>query len=132
VQSGRPVNCNGYVPQSLRPELGQDTGLYNYGASTFYCPDDNGNDVLRQRGDEGRTPWQYTFDVGVAYIPSWADNNLTIKFDIRNLFNAQEVTEYVEASQQGGGSFPEAELNFKRPINYQAPRNMRLTVRYSF
>jgi len=132
VQSGRPVNCNGFVPlDDLDPD-GSDAGsLAFYGASSFYCRTaDGGPQQLTQRGQFGRTPWQYTFDVSAAYSPEFAEG-LTFQVDVFNLFNTQRVTEY---SEQGDLIRADETIsrNFLNDVNYQAPRAVRFSVRYEF
>ncbi|MCE4355314.1 TonB-dependent receptor [Xanthomonas hortorum] len=88
-----------------------------------------GTRVLRQRGDEGRTPWTWTFDLAAAYIPNWADNKLRFKLDVFNLFNNDRVTEYNEFSE---ASRDVISPNYLNDVNYQTPRSFRLTARYDF
>src|SRR5690606_26744939 len=78
AQTGRPVNCQGYVPLELAGEW--DVGTLNaYSGSSFYCLNEDGTRTLHNRGDPGRTPWTWTFDEAVAYIPNWADGKLEVK-----------------------------------------------------
>ena len=129
VQSGRPVSCNGYVPLA---GLGVDaSSLQAYSASSFYCVDENGNTVLTQRGQYGETPWTYMVDVGVAYVPAWADGKLVLRADIFNLFDFDKVTEYEETGEFNRAS-PTRNPDFLNDVNYQSPRAVRLTARYSF
>lgn len=130
VQSGRPVNCQGFIPfdnPALVESLGVDAGnLAAYGASTYYC-----DGVLGNRGDRGRTPWTKNIDVGISYVPQWLEG-LSFKIDIRNIFNFQQVTEYVETAESGSATANVPEPDFLEPINYQSPRRVSLTARYSF
>lgn len=132
VQSGRPVNCNGFVPlDDLDPD-GSDVGsLAFYGASSFYCRrSDGGPQELTHRGQFGRTPWTYNIDFLAAYQPTWAEG-LTFQVDVFNVFNTQRVTEY---SEQGDliRADESISLNFLNDVNYQTPRSVRLSVRYEF
>lgn len=148
VQSGRPVNCNGFLPLSALDIGDPDEGsLAAYSASSFYCldqdgtiiddgdtPDDPEDDLryrLTNRGDYGRTPWSNTVDVAVRYTPNWARQNLTFQVDVFNLFDSRTVTEYNEQSQV---TRTETELdpNFLNDVNYQTPRSFRLTARYKW
>jgi hypothetical protein len=129
IQSGRPVNCNGYVPLT---GLGVDASSLNaYGPSSFYCLDQNGNKFLSSRGAYGRTPWIKNFDVNVAYLPAWANGKLTLQLDVFNVFNFQKVTEYNETTELSRAT-PTYNPNFLNAVNYQTPRSMRFTVRYNF
>ena len=129
MQSGRPISCTGYIPlQQFQEELGVDYGgLASYGASSYYC-----GGVLGQRGDQGRTPWIYNVDMGLSYKPSEFEGNLTFKLDIRNIFNMQKVTEFEEQGEVGSGTNPIANPDFMTPVNFQSPRNVRLTARFQF
>jgi hypothetical protein len=137
VQSGRPVNCQGYVPF---PGDEDDGTLNAYGPSSFYCSDPNNIDpvtlenvsYLSNRGDFGRTPWSWNFDMSVAYIPGWADKKLTLQVDAFNVFNLDSVTEYNETSNQTGRNPLLFDPNFLNDVNYQSPRALRFTARYEF
>lgn len=129
VQSGRPVNCNGYIPLE---GTGVDRGGLNaYGPSSFYCLAPNGTRYLSNRGDFGRTPWTKSFDLSLAYVPSWAGKKLTLQADIFNVLDASKVTEYYEVSENNRAT-PTVEPNFLNDVNYQAPRSLRFTARYEF
>ena len=127
VQSGRPVNCNGYVNTDGLSDV--DAGnLDGYGPSAFSCLDDNGVRQLAPRGSFGRTPWLYNVDMGIGYNPE-AVEGLTLRMDITNVFNIDGVLQYDET-----GDFTRTEQNpdFGVPVSWQAPRSVRLTARYSF
>ncbi|MGB0836075.1 MAG: TonB-dependent receptor plug domain-containing protein [Psychrobium sp.] len=128
IASGRPVSCQGFVPlEANREALGVDySNLSGYGASSYYC-----NGELTNRGDEGRTPWTKNVDLGLSYKPASIEG-LTLKVDVRNIFNFQEVLEYVETAEIGSGTASTPNPNFKAPINYQTPRRVSLTARYKF
>ena len=131
IQSGRPVNCTGFAPLD-NPDypLGIDDGsIPSYGASAFFCLDAAGNTVQSQRGDRGRTPWIYTFDASIQYIPAWANQQLDLKIDVFNIFNSSRVTEYSETGETVRGI---QNLNFLNDQNYQTPRSVLFSVRYKF
>jgi len=130
LQSGRPVNCNGYVKYDDLSPTDQAT-LGNYGASSFYCINDQGVSVLTHRGDYGRTPWITNIDISLAYTPNWANKDLTLQMDVFNIFNSRRVTEYDETGERNAGS-PERNPNFLQPLNFQASRYFRFTARYNF
>ena len=132
LQSGRPINCNGYIPLG-DPRVGIDyTSLKGYSASSFYCRNAQGQDVLGQRGDRGRTPWIYNFDASIGYIPAWASKKLTLEMKVFNIFNIQKVTEYSETSAFGGNTAQQPDPNFLNIVNYQSPRSVLFTARYEF
>ena len=130
LQSGRPISCQGFIPfndADLVASLGVDaSGLAAYGSSTYYC-----NGILGSRGDQGRTPWTKNLDVGLSYIPTWVEG-LSFKMDVRNVFNFQEVTEYIETAESGSGTANVPEPDYLQPVNFQAPRRVTLTARYQF
>jgi hypothetical protein len=132
LQSGRPINCNGYI-DLFDPRIGIDFAYFGlYAGSSFYCADANGNQVAGHRGDRGRTPWIYNLDLSLGYTPEWADKKLTLEARVFNVFNTQRVTEYNENSQLGSGLSPEPDLNFLNAVNYQTPRSVEFVVRYEF
>jgi hypothetical protein len=94
--------------------------------------DQAGNRFLTNRGQYGRTPWLKTLNLGVSYIPTWADKKLSFKLDVFNLLNTNGVTEYYETSARGGSASPTYDYNFMSPINFQAPRSLRLMASYEF
>ena len=138
VQSGRPVNCFGYLGDYLTSR---------YGNSYFSCDpgpiddlSDNGSTIV-PRGSAGRTPWQRTLDMNVSYRPTFADGNLLFKVDVFNVFNAQEVTTVDEFGEdvigrptfgENCGGTGEAQCTYLRATGYQAPRAVRFMVQYDF
>ncbi|MFC3549936.1 TonB-dependent receptor domain-containing protein [Lysobacter cavernae] len=132
LQSGRPLNCNGYIPLD-DPRIGIDRSTFNnYAASSFYCRNAAGEDVLHNRGDQGRTPWVYNLDASVAYTPNWANKKLTLEMKVFNIFNIQRVTEYEETSAYGGNAAQAPDLNYLNVVNYQSPRSVLFSARYQF
>ena len=132
VQSGRPVNCNGFIPEDDEVFEGVDGGqAFNYSASSFFCHDAAGNPRLGNRGDQGRTPWSRTFDASLAWIPSFGKGKLTAQVDVFNVFNSDAITEYVETGDKNRAS-PVASLDYGLPVNFQAPRSVRLSITYDF
>lgn len=129
VQSGAPVNCNGYIPLE---GLGEDEGpLQSYGPSSFYCLDADGEQTLTQRGSRGRTPWTMTIDTSLSYQPNWADKRLTLKMDVFNLLNSQKVTKFNQTADRNRAS-PEFDPEFLNAYSFQAPRSVRLSAHYAF
>ena len=144
VQSGRPVNCNGYVPTAAlgiaQPDLGT---LGSYSGSSFYCLDPSGPFAVRERdgtrthyrlghrGDQGRTPWARSLDLGVTYTPAWARRQLSVQMNVLNVLNAHAVTEYSEASQRTRLDRV-VSPDYLNDVNYQAPRSVEFVARYRF
>ncbi|MCL1635323.1 TonB-dependent receptor [Luteimonas sp. SX5] len=129
IQSGRPVNCNGFIPLD---DLGNDEGtLFSYSASSFYCINEQGVTTLGHRGDRGRTPWSRTFDASLAWTPKFGPGQLTIQLDVFNLLNSQTVTEYNETGEVNRAA-PTRDPDFLNEQNFLTPRSARLTVAYEF
>lgn len=128
LQSGRPVSCFGYPP------FADDDPEYEvferYAPSTLYCRDSSGEHKLTNRGQYGRTPWTAMLDAGISYYPAQVPG-LKLQAQIFNLLNSQEVTEYDEKGDVSVTSSGR-NANFLNALNYQTPRSVRLTVRYSF
>ena len=131
VQSGRPINCFGYLGGS---------GTSGYANSYFSCdtgranlPGDgagNNGDTIVPRGTRGRTEWQRTVDLNVAYRPAWADGHLTMKMDVFNVFDQHAVTTVIEQGENTAGQ-PQPD-RYKTPTGFQAPRSVRFMVQYDF
>jgi hypothetical protein len=142
LMSGTPKSCNGFLPTDARNGEAKflvgdgsttfDEGNFGrYGASSFYCVNESGESELSNRGDYGTTGWTYMVDAGLSYIPDWADDQLTLKVDVFNIFDFDEATEVDQQKDFArGGS--EINPNFGKATNYQAPRSVRFTARYKF
>lgn len=129
VTSGRPVNCNGYIPLE---GLGIDqSNLTNYAASSFYCLDENNKVQPTKRGQYGRTPWTKEISLSVSYVPDWAQDKLDLQLSVTNLLNSDTVTKYQEIGDYSRND-TRRNPNFLTPFNYQAPRTVELIARYSF
>jgi len=140
IQSGRPRNCQGYVPSSV-PDFGSIDGLGGAGsyssASSFYCLNDAGTSVLTPRGTLGRTPWATTLNASIAYMPQVFDGKVTLQADIFNLLNSDTVTEYNEVRDYSRATTNQPtgnklNPNYGNPTSFQTPRSVRFTVRYEF
>jgi hypothetical protein len=131
VASGRPINCIGYVPETV-PDY--DDAFQYTTASSYYCLNSSGKSVLTQRGTSGRTPWTGTLDLQLAYMPRIAKGRLTLQADVFNVFNNQKVTEFNEQRDFSRDTVADGKLNpnYLQPTSFQAPRSVRLTARYEF
>ncbi|GHF77288.1 TonB-dependent receptor [Thalassotalea marina] len=130
VTSGRPLNCNGFVPLDGLNPIDQ-SNLSRYSGSSFYCLDENNETQLTQRGSQGRTPWTWTMDFGVNYRPDWANDKLDLQFRVTNLFNNDKPVEFLERSQAEQENRIQ-DVNFLKPTRYQAPRQATFIARYKF
>jgi hypothetical protein len=131
VASGRPTSCIGFVPAWARDA--DDAAGYST-ASSFYCLNDKGQSELHARGTAGRTPWTWSLDLQVAYMPKVANGRLTLQADVFNVFNRRQVTEWNEQRDYSRDTVPEGTLNqnYQKPTGFQTPRSVRFTARYEF
>lgn len=137
IQSGRPLNCNGFVPEDARDYDAANGGSGSYtSASSFYC--NEGYDaegkpiqILHNRGSYGRTPWITQLDLGLAWTPKLGDGNLTLKMDVFNVFNFHRAVDFNELGDRNRAA-PEKNENFLLPATFQQPRYFRFTARYDF
>ncbi|QYF94244.1 TonB-dependent receptor [Massilia sp. PAMC28688] len=133
VSSGRPTSCIGFVPHTAADY--SDARNYTT-ASSYYCLNNQGQSVLGQRGTAGRTPWNGTLDMNVAYMPKLAKGRLTLQMDVFNVFDSQQVSEWNETRDYSRAttSATEGKLNpnYQRPTQFQSPRTVRVTARYEF
>ncbi len=132
------------------------TPISYIGGHPLYGPSEA---FIIQRGSGGRTPWVNNIDsnVGVNYRMG-KTNVVSLTVDVFNIFNFQGVTSVdqnytfssvlpVEGGVKAGDLTPgmvdnidtgekltEEELNpnFKKPTQYQAPRQIRLGLKYTF
>lgn len=145
LQSGRPINCFGFLG-------GSNTS--HYGNSYFSCNDGNvlptsaandgaGNNgfTVVPRGTSGRLPWTSQLDLNVQYAPAFADGNLKFKMDVFNVLNSRKaitVNEFGENTagvpQNGGFLANGTPRNFfyKQADDWQTPRYVRFMVQYDF
>ena len=114
VSSGRPKNCLGIAP----------VDPYQYGSSYFNC-----NGQVAARGSQGTLPWTYTLNLTAEWRPAFADHKLAFTGDIFNVLNQQREQNRIETYQVGSGA---RNPSYGRVISYQAPRAVRLGVRYDF
>ncbi|MBY6016243.1 hypothetical protein KUW04_00330 [Halomonas denitrificans] len=133
--SGIPLSCQGYVSLDNMLE-GDGTTAYDYGnfrrysASSFYCQDGSGQQVLSKRGSEGRSNWLYNADMSLTYRPVLVDG-LTLQATVYNLFNFQDADSFDQEKDLDRDN-PKVSANFLRPDGYQEGRRVQLTARYAF
>lgn len=119
VQSPQHYSCIGTVPESVDPYAN------SYHGYSYYC---NGN--LVPRGTAFNGDWLYQMDVSaVVRLPLPRNIDASLRFDVFNLFNSDSVTAYNEFGQLSDDS---PNPNYRQPVNYQAPRYVRLQLRVGF
>jgi hypothetical protein len=131
------------------------TPISAIGAHPTYGPSEA---FILDRGSVGRTPWLHNIDsnVGVNYRVS-KTNVVSLSLDVFNLFNFQGVSAVdqiytnqavlpIEGGKANGELTPDQvtkvdgtklteadrNLNYKNPTQYQAPRQIRLGLKYTF
>ena len=123
VASGRPKNCIGNGPTGYDRQ--------SYGAAFFFCDftsptDDTYNPVVTPRGSQGRLPWTYQLNLNAQYTPDWANNKLAFTADVFNIFTQQRKVSIVETKTS------QTDPSYGRVLTYQAPRSVRVGIRYDF
>jgi hypothetical protein len=156
VQSGRPINCFGFLDGAvishyangyfscdpgqtypryiLNPNYNPNVAASASNPRTITNPlwrsgGNNGTTIV-PRGSAGRTEWQRTLDLNVAYKPNWADGHLTMKMDVFNVLNEHAVTTVIEQGENAAGE-PQPD-RYKSPTGFQTPRSVRFMVQYDF
>jgi outer membrane receptor protein involved in Fe transport len=136
MQSGRPKNCQGFVPSNV-PDFDPIDGLGGAGsytsASSFYClkEDGSGESELVERGRLGRTDWTYTLNASVAYVHDLGPGELTLQMNVYNIFNSHTVQEYNETRDFSRQS-TELNPNYGLPTSFQTPRSVQFVARWEF
>ncbi|NRB25875.1 TonB-dependent receptor plug domain-containing protein [Shewanella sp.] len=133
--SGTPLSCQGFVNTDDMLTGDNTTGydapnFKRYGASSFYCLNEDGQQELTERGDEGRTPWLFNADIGLSYSPNWAEG-LSLKATVFNVFNSQEGTTFDQQNDYEQGSTARSP-NYLRAASYQSPRYVQVSAHYRF
>jgi hypothetical protein len=98
-----------------------------YGVASFAC----GGKIV-PRGSSFTTPWAARLDLSVRYLvptTKFVPGGLTLRADITNLFNQRTETEAWEFGDTDSGG---ADENYKKPIQYQTPRAVRLGFDWEF
>jgi outer membrane receptor protein involved in Fe transport len=136
AQSGIGKSCLGYYGAD---GVGDPSG-YNAGGSGNYhwC---GGTRV--SPGDPGHTPWTKPLNLGIHYMPEFAQHKLAFNLDVFNVFNEQKATQtdpIGESAYNGGvdaNGDPAADTvyvnnSYGDAVFYEAPRTVRLSVTYDY
>ena len=130
VSSPRPLSCIGYDPRGsfVTPDVPYSAFGNAYGAASHYCGGE-----LSPRGTAQKSDWVSQFDVKVAYaIPVGGDRSLTLRADVFNLFNSQNVISRSEIGDLDNGTDIIAAPNYGNATGYQTPRYVRLGLDLEF
>ena len=88
---------------------------------------------LTPRGSQLESDWIHTLNLQLAYQPEFANDHMTLRVDVFNVFNSQGVTDIDETGMQGGSFLPiYVDPNYGAPRSYQAPRSVRLGMSLDF
>ena len=130
--SGRPRNCTSHYPTA-------DAGLYS-GAAYWFCglagsgtptgARPSADYRISPRGSYGTAPWSVQLNLNVAYVPNWADGNLTLGVDVINVLNRQTAGSYNPRMETTLRNQPNQ--FFQQEIQTAAPRYLRFMARYDF
>ena len=101
--------------------------------------DARGTGIQTIDGFMTRSPFESQIDLQASYVVNMGTaRRLTFLADIFNLFNQQRVLSYDQNTQL---TYPASNPDFGKPINtnlggnppqFQAPRNIRVGVRFEF
>ena len=84
------------------------------------------------RGTEGRTPDTTRLDVNLAYnLKLVGTHKLRLMLDITNLLDSQTAT-IIDQRYNFKQGDPQTNTNYLKGFAFQAPRSVRLGVRYTF
>jgi outer membrane receptor protein involved in Fe transport len=126
VQSPREFGCIGLHPT--------DTDAQDYGASSWYCQGE-----LTPRGTVTESDWLTQVDLSFRYsLPEVVPGDLTLRADIFNIFDEQNVLAIEERGDNGDGSvrnLPAAHGGgpaYGFPTAYQTARFVRLGFAWEF
>jgi hypothetical protein len=88
---------------------------------------------LTPRGSEGRTPDTTRLDLNMGYgFKVLGKSQVRLMFDITNLLNSQSALAVDQRYNFSGLDVGQTNQYFKAPTAFQAPRSIRLGVRFSF
>lgn len=126
VQSPRPLSCFGYHPT--------DRFANGYGAASHFC-----GGKPSPRGTAQETDWYQTINIAVRYNLHFDERVVTLRADVFNLLNSQNITSRNEFGDldvtTGPNGLPTSYIpapNYGLATGYQAPRYVRLGMDISF
>jgi outer membrane receptor for ferrienterochelin and colicin len=128
VQSGYPKECLGYYGPS---GTGDPTNYNNGGSGNYHwC-----HGMRVPPGSVGHTPWTELLNLGVHYMPAFADHKLGINLDIFNALNQQRA---IQTQPVGESAYDSATQvisinnSYGQGIFWNPPRTVRLSVTYDY
>lgn len=119
IQSPQHYSCIGAVPLTVDPYANT---YHGYG---YYC-----QGKLIPRGTAFNGDWRTQIDMSASFhLPLPYNVDASLRLDIFNVLNSKAVTSYNNFGEKGDGSI---NTDYRSPVNYQAPRSVRLTARLGF
>ncbi len=121
VQSGVPRNCLGF--------FFNDSDPIGYGSSYHTC--------FNKDSAPGKEhgPWTKQLDLGIVYRPKYFDKKLTVAANVFNVTNERKPLQYsavLETSATGTPGDGTVLASYGRPLFFQAPRYVQLSVSYDY
>ena len=88
---------------------------------------------LVERGTDGRSPDTARLDVNLAYTLKLANKHrLRFVVEATNLLDSQTATVIDQRYNFAQADVGQSNPNYRNPFSFQAPRSIRLGIRYSF
>ncbi|MEL7061636.1 MAG: TonB-dependent receptor, partial [Acidobacteriota bacterium] len=115
-RSGRPLNSFGVHPT--------DEGAASYGAESFFT-----DGVLTPRGSGGETDDVFRMDLTARYDFDIGPTDLSLRFDVFNVFDDDTAIELVETAEEESGA---PDPLFLTPTQFVRPRTVRLGFELTF
>ena len=117
IESPRLFGCIGEHPT--------DEFAMAYGDSSWYCAG-----KLTPRASQAKSDWIQTVDAMLMWQPNTRAGNVTIKFDVFNVFDSSNVIDINEYGESGGPANPNP--NYQKATNYQLGRRARIGFEWKF
>jgi outer membrane receptor for ferrienterochelin and colicin len=127
LQSGQPINR---IPDAL---IYGTTDLNGDGRSFGAAYVGNSDRQPGEVRNSDRLPWSNTFDINAEYTIHFGKNNLSLRADVFNLFNATNLSGYFNnATQSNQIQIGSAASGVLVRRNAAPPRQFQFSLRYSF
>ena len=132
------LNLGAGINLSSGKPLTQMVANPNYSSAGEIPTTPRGAGIQTVDGFMERTPFESQLDLQASWSRSLGGKKITFLADVFNLFNQQRITNYDQNLQLNAGA---PNPDFGKPVNsllsgtppqFQAPRNMRVGVRFEF
>ena len=127
IQSGQPINR---IPDATKYGT---TDLNGDGRSFGAAYVGNSDRQPGEARNSDRLPWSNTFDINAEYVIPFGKNNISLRADVFNLFNAVNYSGYFNnATQSNQVQVGAASSGLLVRRNAAPPRQFQFSLRYSF